>query len=134
MPVPGSSPPAALRALPGRRRTNAAEGDRQRDIDRLRLACFGARKKIGKAYIKFRIPTPDSAGSNSTHRVPGTHSGFPLGGDMGSTAILVVECAVVSCTVLGAGVLMLVLHQSFSANVLEREPVHGKPLSHRKSK
>jgi hypothetical protein len=53
---------------------------------------------------------------------------------MGSTAVLVVECAVVSCTVLGAGVLMLLLHQSFSANVLEGESAHGKTLSHRKSK
>jgi len=37
---------------------------------------------------------------------------------MGSTAVLIVECAVVSATVLGAGVLMVYLHESFTSTVL----------------
>jgi hypothetical protein len=44
---------------------------------------------------------------------------------MGSTVALVVECAVVSCTVLGAGVLMVLLHQSFTRSELSSKGRNG---------
>ena len=37
---------------------------------------------------------------------------------MGSTAALIVECAVVSCTVIGAGIIITFLDQSFRRTVL----------------